>query len=130
MKKQRLIPMIIVFIMIMNCLLPIVPVKAIDNDAIYLNQPLYEAVKAELIAKKIVASYSDAQGKITITEENRALVTSLDLKNKEISDLSGLECFVNLEELNLFDEIITTRAGGVVSSHCGPGTLGVLFIKN
>lgn len=26
------------------------------------------------------------------------------------------------------DEIIETRAGGVISSHCGPGTLGVLFI--
>ena len=25
-------------------------------------------------------------------------------------------------------EIVETRAGGVVSSHCGPGTLGVLFI--
>ena len=35
-----------------------------------------------------------------------------------------------LEELNLFDEILITRAGGVISSHCGPGTLGVLFIEN
>ena len=34
-----------------------------------------------------------------------------------------------LEGLNHFDEIIETRAGSVVSSHCGPGTLGVLFIK-
>jgi DegV family protein with EDD domain len=34
-----------------------------------------------------------------------------------------------LEELNIFDEILETRAGGVVSSHCGPGTLGVLFIQ-
>ncbi|MBR0164814.1 MAG: DegV family protein [Lachnospiraceae bacterium] len=33
-----------------------------------------------------------------------------------------------LEELDYFDEILTTHAGGVVSSHCGPGTLGVLFI--
>ena len=33
-----------------------------------------------------------------------------------------------LEGLNHFDEIIETRAGGVISSHCGPGTLGVLFI--
>ena len=33
-----------------------------------------------------------------------------------------------LESLNYFDEIIETRAGGVISSHCGPGTLGVLFI--
>ena len=35
-----------------------------------------------------------------------------------------------VKELNLFDEILITRAGGVISSHCGPGTLGVLFITN
>ena len=34
-----------------------------------------------------------------------------------------------LESLELFDEILITRAGGVISSHCGPGTLGVLFIE-
>lgn len=33
-----------------------------------------------------------------------------------------------LEQLHVFDEILVTRAGGVISSHCGPGTLGVLFI--
>ena len=33
-----------------------------------------------------------------------------------------------LNSLDYFDEILETRAGSVVSSHCGPGTLGVLFI--
>ena len=33
-----------------------------------------------------------------------------------------------LEGLNHFAEIHVTRAGGVISSHCGPGTLGVLFV--
>lgn len=33
-----------------------------------------------------------------------------------------------LESFGVFHEILETRAGGVVSSHCGPGTLGVLFI--
>ena len=33
-----------------------------------------------------------------------------------------------LESLDHFDEILVTRAGGVISSHCGPGTLGVLYI--
>lgn len=33
-----------------------------------------------------------------------------------------------LKELGVFKEILITRAGGVISSHCGPGTLGVLFI--
>ncbi|MBR4575233.1 MAG: DegV family protein [Lachnospiraceae bacterium] len=34
-----------------------------------------------------------------------------------------------LEELGHFDEILETNAGAVISSHCGPGTLGVLFIE-
>lgn len=35
-----------------------------------------------------------------------------------------------LESLGVFKEILETKAGGVISSHCGPGTLGILFIKN
>ena len=34
-----------------------------------------------------------------------------------------------ISELGIFDEIIITTAGGVISSHCGPGTLGVLFVE-
>ena len=33
-----------------------------------------------------------------------------------------------LQGLGIFQEILETRIGGVISSHCGPGTLGVLFI--
>ncbi|MBP9995841.1 MAG: DegV family protein [Lachnospiraceae bacterium] len=33
-----------------------------------------------------------------------------------------------LESLHYFEEILQTEAGGVVTSHCGPGTLGVLYI--
>jgi len=33
-----------------------------------------------------------------------------------------------LTELGHFKEILITRAGSVITSHCGPGTLGVLFI--
>lgn len=34
-----------------------------------------------------------------------------------------------LEELTYFQEIHETIAGGVISSHCGPGTLGLLFYE-
>lgn len=34
-----------------------------------------------------------------------------------------------LESLGHFTEILETRAGGVISSHCGPGTLGVLYME-
>ena len=33
-----------------------------------------------------------------------------------------------IEEMNYFNEILITRAGCVITSHCGPGALGVLFI--
>lgn len=32
-----------------------------------------------------------------------------------------------LSSLQHFDRIVVTRAGGVISSHCGPGTLGILY---
>ena len=35
----------------------------------------------------------------------------------------------HLASMDVFDNIYETRAGGVISSHCGPGTLGVLFIS-
>lgn len=35
-----------------------------------------------------------------------------------------------LNSLAYFKNIYITRAGGVISSHCGPGTLGVLFYIN
>ncbi len=34
-----------------------------------------------------------------------------------------------LSDMNYFKEILVTRAGGVISSHCGYGTLGVLYLK-
>jgi DegV family protein with EDD domain len=37
------------------------------------------------------------------------------------------ETYHYLKSLNYFKAIHITRAGGVVSSHCGPNTLGVLF---
>ena len=33
-----------------------------------------------------------------------------------------------LKSMHRFEEILVTRAGSVITSHCGPGTLGVLFI--
>ena len=39
------------------------------------------------------------------------------------------EIYNQVKELNYFKNIEITRAGCVITSHCGPGTLGVLFIK-
>ena len=29
--------------------------------------------------------------------------------------------------MNRFEEICETKAGGVISSHCGPKTIGILY---
>lgn len=34
-----------------------------------------------------------------------------------------------VRELHPFDEVLTSRAGCTITSHCGPNTLGVLFFK-
>jgi DegV family protein with EDD domain len=46
--------------------------------------------------------------------------------DKEIVDLAKAK----VKELFEFDEVIETVAGSIITSHCGKGTLGVLFIYN
>ena len=38
-------------------------------------------------------------------------------------------CVQQVQDMGLFDEVLITRAGCTVSSHCGRNTLGVLFIR-
>ena len=46
---------------------------------------------------------------------------------------SGSVCVKNIihkeKTLAPFREVFVTQAGCTVSSHCGPGTLGVLFLR-
>ncbi|MBE5745127.1 MAG: DegV family protein [Clostridiales bacterium] len=46
--------------------------------------------------------------------------------DKEVVDMAKAK----VAELFHFDEIIETVAGSIITSHCGKGTLGVLFIYN
>jgi DegV family protein with EDD domain len=55
----------------------------------------------------------------------RVFVTHSGELDRQTVDLLKEE----LKGLDHFGEILETRAGGVVSSHCGPGTLGILFIE-
>ena len=73
----------------------------------------------------VIISYAkDIEDDLKNAKKDRVFITHSGC-DQSILD----EVYTYLESLNLFDEILVTRAGGVVSSHCGPGTLGVLFIK-
>lgn len=43
------------------------------------------------------------------------------------SDETAAEIREYVESLGIFEHVYETKAGGVISSHCGPGTLGILF---
>jgi len=72
----------------------------------------------------VIMSYvKDMEGDLLAAETSRVFITHSGCAE---TDIAAVKAY--LEGMNRFDEILITRAGGVISSHCGPGTLGVLFI--
>ena len=65
---------------------------------------------------------NDLGREIATAEKSRVFITHSGCSDATIAKVRSM-----LEDLNYFDEILVTRAGGVISSHCGPNTLGVLF---
>lgn len=75
--------------------------------------------------KKVIADYvNDLEPDLKNAKKDRVFITHSGCDAAIVADVKTY-----LNSLNIFDEICETRAGGVVSSHCGPGTLGVLFIS-
>lgn len=73
---------------------------------------------------KVILSYAkDMEEDLKKANKNRVFITHSGCEQEVIDEVHAY-----LKDLNLFEEICITRAGGVISSHCGPGTLGVLFI--
>ena len=73
---------------------------------------------------KVILDYvKDLEDSLKSADKERIFITHSGCE-QEIID----KVYSYLKELNCFEEIYITRAGGVISSHCGPGTLGVLYI--
>lgn len=75
---------------------------------------------------RVIMSYvKDMEAELLTSKSDRVFITHSGCEDTIIQ-----EVYDYLEGLNYFKEILITRAGAVVSSHCGPGTLGVLYIEN
>lgn len=75
--------------------------------------------------EKVIMSYvTDMEEELKHARKDRVFITHSGCDRKIVDEVRSY-----LGSLNRFDEILETRAGGVISSHCGPGTLGVLFIS-
>lgn len=66
---------------------------------------------------------SDMEEELLRAKKDRVFITHSGCSEADIQSI-----YEYLQGFGRFDEILVTRAGGVISSHCGPGTLGVLFI--
>ena len=89
--------------------------------------------------KALAAGSPDAHTRLELTR-----LAAQDLPFAEVSDLELRRVFIThsglpeemvqkavetVQQLPPVDEICVTRAGCTVSSHCGPGTIGVLYIR-
>ena len=73
----------------------------------------------------VIKSYvQDLEENIKNAKKDRVFITHSGCDQSILDEIQSY-----LTDMNIFDEILITRAGGVISSHCGPGTLGVLFIE-
>ncbi|MBR3599115.1 MAG: DegV family protein [Lachnospiraceae bacterium] len=72
----------------------------------------------------IMEYVKDLEESIKTAKKDRIFITHSGCPSSVVSQVYNY-----LVKLDYFEEVIVTRAGGVISSHCGPGTLGVLFIE-
>lgn len=72
--------------------------------------------------RKVLMEYAkEMEPELRNAETDRVFVTHT--APDELAD----EIRAYVESLGIFKKVYVTKAGGVIASHCGPGTLGVLF---
>ena len=74
--------------------------------------------------KCLVQYITDKLSGRTDLELRRVFITHSGLPEQTVQ-----KAVETVQSLQKFEEIDVTRAGCTVSSHCGPGTIGVLFIR-
>lgn len=74
--------------------------------------------------KKVIKQYvKEMEADLKKAKKERVFITHTPCPGNVVEDIREY-----LEGLGHFDEIIETEAGCTIGSHCGPSTLGVLFI--
>ena len=76
------------------------------------------------IKSALLKYVQDRKDQLLDAVPDRVFITHSGCDSQVIEDVKQY-----LEDLNVFKEILITRAGGVISSHCGPNTLGILYIS-
>lgn len=76
------------------------------------------------LGKVLMKYVADMEEELKTADPSRVFITHSGVDPEIVANIKDY-----LGSLNHFHEITETMAGGVISSHCGPGTLGVLFYQ-
>lgn len=75
--------------------------------------------------KKVILQYAkDLEPQMLNAKKDRVFVTHTPCDDGIVESVVDY-----VKSLNYFDDVIVTEAGTTIGSHCGPNTLGVLFIE-
>lgn len=104
---------------------------ALAGGALRLH-PLISVIDGKMQAGKkyrgrmehVILEYvKDMEAELRKAKKERVFITHSGCEEEILEEVREL-----VAALEHFDEILITRAGSVITSHCGPGTLGVLFV--
>ncbi|QHQ62394.1 DegV family EDD domain-containing protein [Anaerocolumna sedimenticola] len=76
------------------------------------------------IKKSLLNYVKDLKTELLSADKERVFITHSGCDDETVKLI-----YDYINNLHIFREIIITKAGGVISSHCGPKTLGVLFVS-
>ena len=100
-------------------MLGIKPCIQVRNGAMEVGKK-YRGRFSDVVANYISDKLSDTDDIVP----DRIFVTHSGCEEAEM-----LKVCEQIKQLNLFKEILLCRAGCTISSHCGPGCMGILFIR-
>ena len=101
-------------------LLKLKPCIEVKNGAMGVGKK-YRGKYSEVLKQYAEDRLADVSDLVT----TRVFVTHAGCSDDVVESIAQL-----VRSKNIFKEVLVTRAGCAVSSHCGANTLGVLFIRN
>lgn len=98
-------------------------VLALKPEITVVNGKMGVAKKYRGKQNAVIRKYAtDLKDHLLAADSRRVFITHSGVNEETLNTIYSF-----VKELNHFENIEITRAGGVISSHCGPNTLGVLF---
>ncbi len=112
MRRKTLIVITLIAVMLFSSFLPVVEVFAAEDSATKMtfNTDLYNGLKAYFKEQGVSATYNDVEHTIGMSSSVLNSIETISLKEKGISNISGIEFFGNVKSLILSANNLTEKS--------------------